>query len=205
MRIDPGGRTIQGISTLITFVVLNVLYLVCCLPLVTIGVATSALYEVTFRYADEERGNLLKDFFVALWRNLAPATAVFLTLLLPVVLLAFSGLFWSNFDSWFSWAAAILSFLAVAYLVAAILYGMALVASFRNRYRQTVKNALLFPVVEPALTLGILLLPVTTACLMVIFPSFLFIVGTIGFSVGAYASAFMFRRAFRRHGEEAPA
>ena len=38
---------------------------------------------------------------------------------------------------------------------------MAQVAYFRNSVRQTIKNALLLPVVEPVRTLGIVLFPVT--------------------------------------------
>ncbi|MCC2594568.1 YesL family protein [Tessaracoccus sp. OS52] len=203
MRVDPGGRTMQGVSTLLAFVALNLIYLLCCVPLVTIGAATSALYEVTLRYADEERGYLIKDYFVALRRNFLAATGIFLALLAAVLVLAWVGVFWLAVDSPVSLAAAILAFLAAAYLLASLLYGLALVAAFRNTFGQTLKNALLLPVVEPAHTLGILLLPITTLALVVIFPSFLFILVTIGFSIGSYATAFLFRRVFRRHQDDA--
>jgi len=84
MKVDPESPAVQGLTTFLAFVVLNLLYLMTCLPVVTIGVATSALYEVTFRYADEERGNLLRDYIAALRRNAAQATAVFAALGLPL-------------------------------------------------------------------------------------------------------------------------
>lgn len=199
MRIDPGGRTLQGVSTLLAFVALNVLYLLCCVPLVTIGAATSALYEVTLRHADEERGYLLKDFFVALRRNFLPATAVFLALLAPAVVLAWVGVFWLAVDSPVSLAAAILAFLGAGYLLAALVFGLALVAAFRNTMGRTLANALLLPMAEPLAAIAVLLVPVTAAALLVVVPDFLVIVVTIGFSVGSYLTAFVFHRVFRRH------
>ncbi|MGC3994878.1 MAG: YesL family protein [Propionicimonas sp.] len=201
MQVNPDNRTFQGITTLLSFIALNVIYLLCCVPVVTIGVATSALYEVTFRYADEESGNLLKDYFVALKRNLVQASVVFLALAVPLALMVFAAVFWSSLNSTVSWAASALAGLAAAYLFAAILHGMALVASFHNTTRQTLKNAMLLPIVVPLRTLWIVLVPLTCFALMVVVPAFTFIVATLGFSVGAYGTAFLFRPVFRRFSE----
>lgn len=199
MRIDPDGKTLQGVSTFLTFVVLNVLFLITCIPLVTIGVATSALFEVTLRYSDEERGHLIRDYFMALRRNAVRATAVSLSLLVPLVAIAFSGLFWVLQNTVASGAVGIVAFLGALYLFAAFLYGMALVAHFQDPIRRTLKNALLLPVGEPVRTLLLVVIPATLLSLTTIFPAFTIILVTIGFSVGAYASAFIFRSAFARH------
>jgi uncharacterized membrane protein YesL len=199
MKVDPENRTVQGVSTFLTFVALNVIYLVTCLPVVTIGVATSALYEVTFRYADDERGNLIGDYVVALRRNLVQATAVFVVFALSIAALLFGAAFWYLYPSAVSTLAVVLALLGAAYLLAALLYGLALVAGYRNTIRQTVRNALLLPGAEPVRTLGILLVPVTCVCLVAVYPAFLLLIATIGFSVGSYASAFLFRRVFRRY------
>ena len=45
MQVDPLGRNVQGITALLSFIALNVIYLVTCLPIITIGVATSSLFE----------------------------------------------------------------------------------------------------------------------------------------------------------------
>lgn len=199
MRVDPEGKTLQGVSTFVTFIVLNVLFLVTCIPVVTIGLATSALFEVNLRYSDEERGHLIRDYFIALRRNAVRATAVSLCLLLPLVALAFSGLFWLLQSSILSGAVAIVAFLGALYLFAAFLYGMALVAQFQEPVRRSVKNSLLLPAAEPWRTLVLVIIPATVLSLTVIYPAFSVILLTIGFSVGAYASAFIFRSAFSRH------
>ena len=58
---------------------------------------------------------------------------------------------------------------------------------------------MLLAAAEPVRTFGLLMIPVALVCISVLFPPFLVIMGTIGFSVGAYAAAFLFRSAFARH------
>ncbi|MBD3940551.1 DUF624 domain-containing protein [Microbacterium sp. NEAU-LLC] len=199
MRIDPESRALSGLTTFLTFVALNLLYLLLCIPIATIGAATSALYEVTIRYSDDESGHPLKDFLPAFRANFGRATVVMLCLLAPAVLLGYSSVFWFAMPTILGGVAGIVAVLGAAYLFAAFLYGMAQVAYFQGKVRQTVKNALLLPAAEPVRTLGVLLIPVTLIALTILFPPFGFIVLTVGFSVGAYATAFLFRSVFGRH------
>jgi uncharacterized membrane protein YesL len=199
MRIDPDSRALGGFSTFLTFVALNLLYIAVCLPIVTIGAATSALYEVAIRYSDDESGRPLKDFFPAFRTNFGRATALMLCLLLPAVLLGVSSVFWFAHPALFAGVAGVLAIVGAVYLFAAFLYAMAQVAYFRNSVRQTLKNALLLPAAEPVRTLGVLVIPVTAVALTILFPPVAVLVATIGFSVGAYATAFLFRSVFTRH------
>jgi len=198
VRIDPEGRTAQGITTFVLFVVLNVLYLVACLPVVTIGVATSALLEVTLRYADDERGHLVRGFVVALGRNAWRGTAAFVALGLPAAMLVYSAVFWLSLTSVLSAVAGALALLGACYLVAALLYALALVGWFDASLGRTLRNALLLPLVEPARTLLLVLIPVGSACLAFVAPQTLFLGATIGFSFGAYVCAFLLHGVFRR-------
>ncbi|GAA2976377.1 putative membrane protein YesL [Microbacterium terrae] len=197
MRTDPEGRIASGVTGFLAFIALNVVYLVLCLPLVTIGSATSALFQVMLHYSDDERGRPLADFFPALRENFVRGFAA-TALLVPAVVLAFSGVFWMSHPSPLAGAASVLAFLAAIYVFAVFLHACALIARYRNTMRQTVKNALLLPFAEPVRTLGILLLPITVVSLGIVFPPFLFVVATIGFSFGAYVAAFLFRSIFTR-------
>jgi uncharacterized membrane protein YesL len=199
MRIDPDSRALNGFSTFLTFVALNLLYIVLCLPVVTIGAATSALFEVTIRYSDDESGRPLKDYFPAFRANFGRASVLMLCLLVPAALLGFSSVFWFAHPALFAGVAGVLAIIGAVYLFAAFLYAMAQVAYFRNTVRQTLRNALLLPAAEPVRTLGLLIIPVTAVALTILFPPVGFLVLTIGFSVGAYATAFLFRSVFARH------
>lgn len=199
MKLNPEDRGLQGLSTFISLILLNVLYLVLCVPIVTIGAATTALYEVMIRFSDEESGRPLNDFLPAFARNFVRATALWLTCALPLGLLVVSAVFWLTSPSTIGLAAALLSGLAAAYVLAATLYAFALAATHVNTFRQTLKNAFLLPFAEPVRTLAIVLIPVTLLALSVIMPPFTIILATIGCSVGAYGTAFLLRGVFRRH------
>jgi uncharacterized membrane protein YesL len=199
MQIDPNGKTVQGLTTFLAFVALNLLYLVTCLPIITIGAATSALYEVTIRYADDESGHPLTDYLPAFGRNFRRASLASLLLLVPALLLAYSVLFWWANPSALGGIAAVVATIAALYLLLAWMYAMALVAWFDAGVRRTVKNALLLPGAEPTRTLVIALVPIALVCIALLFNPFVFILLTVGFSVGAYVTAFAFRSAFARH------
>lgn len=198
MKLDPEGRTLHGLTTFATFVVLNLLYLITCLPVLTIGAATSSLYEVGLRYADHERGNPLRDYLVGLVRNARRGTAVLLALGVPMLVLLFAARFWYSFGSAFSLLGMLAALLAALYLGGALLHGFALVAAFDAGIRTTVRNALLLPGAEPLRTAGLVLLPLTAALMALVIPSTLVLIGTIGCSFGAYLSALLLRPVYRR-------
>jgi uncharacterized membrane protein YesL len=200
MRIDPDSRSVQGLTTFLQFVALNLLYLVACLPVVTAGAATAALYEVALRYADEERGYLISGFFLALRRNAWRGTAVGLLLGVPMVMAGFAAAFWLALGSALGTAVGTVAVLLTAYLAAALLYGLALLARFAEPIGRTVRNALLLPLAEPLRTLALLLRPVATVSLLYVYPQAIVLVVTIGFSVGAYVDALVLHSVFRRRG-----
>lgn len=200
MRVDPDSRSAQGLTTFLQFVALNVLYMAACLPVVTAGAATAALYEVTLRYADEERGYLIRGFLVGLRRNLWRGSAVGLLLGVPAAMVGFAAAFWLALGSAVGTAVGTVAVLLVAYLVAALLYGLALVARYADPLGRIVRNALLLPLAEPLRTLALLLRPAVTVSLMYVYPPFVALVVTIGFSVGAYVDAFVLHSVFRRRG-----
>jgi uncharacterized membrane protein YesL len=204
MQVDPDSRINHGVSMLVQFIGLNVLFLVTCLPVVTIGAAVSSLLEVTMRYADDERGYPIRDYVGALRKNFLQATLVFVPLALALVLLTFGAAFWWQTHSTVGPAAGIVAMVASVYVLAALIYALGLVAAYRNTARETLKNAFLLAVAEPLRTLGLILIPVVGVAVMIVVHAFVFLVLTIGFSFGAYLSALLLRGVFARHAQ-APA
>lgn len=198
MRLDLEGRTLHGLTTFAIFVVLNLLYLATCLPVLTIGAATSSLYEVGLRYADHERGNPLRDYLVGLGRNARRGTAVLFALGIPVLVLLFAARFWYSFGGVLSLLGMLVAALAALYLSGALLHGLALVAAFDAGIRVTLRNALLLPGAEPLRTAGLVLLPVMAVLMSLVIPSTLVLVGTIGCWIGAYLSALLLRPVYHR-------
>ena len=193
MKIDPDGRTIQGVTTLILFVVLNVLYLVTCVPLVTIGAATSSLLEVTTRYADHERGDLVRGYLAAFRRNFARGTAVYLALLVPCAMLVFAGVFWLSMASIPTAVLGLLCLVGAVYLATALACGLGIVGTHTAPIRQTLRSAVLLPLAEPVRAGVLLLIPVAGGLLLYAWPASVVLAATVGCSVAAYGAAFVLR------------
>ena len=72
-------RAIGKIGDLIC---LNVLWLICCIPVITIGASTTALYTVMLRLVRNEEGYIFRGFFKAFKLNFKQSTIIWIILLL---------------------------------------------------------------------------------------------------------------------------
>lgn len=203
MAIDLESRTLQGLNAFIGLLLLNLLHLLCCLPLLTIGAATSALFQTLGRFADEERGHLLRDYLRALVANALPATALHLALGAPMAALGFASLFWIRLDGLFSLVAAGLTGLAALYLLAAWIHVQGLVAAFRAPLGRTLRNALLLPGAEPLRTAGLVAVPAVLLAAALVVPGGPWFVLTLGVSLGGYVSVLLLSAVHRRVGAPA--
>lgn len=80
------GRVLARITDLIT---VTVLWILCSIPVVTMGASTTALYTMTLRMVRGEEGKISAGFFRAFRENLKKGTIIFLLMAVLLVLLWF--------------------------------------------------------------------------------------------------------------------
>ena len=78
--LNLDGPVMQFITKIVYSVYLNILWFICCLPIVTIGASTTALYYVSLKIVKNEEGNLTKAFFHSFKENFRQGTAIWLIL-----------------------------------------------------------------------------------------------------------------------------
>lgn len=129
---------------------LNFLWLICSLPIVTIGASTTALYYVSFKIVKEEDRSLTRMFFRAFRENFRQATVLWLIFLAAGTLLAADGFFLYRLRSASSGGEAMIFTLMLACIIAAavvyvivLLYTFPLVASVSNTNWAMLKNSFL--------------------------------------------------------------
>ena len=129
---------------------LNLLWLVCCIPIFTIGAATTALYSVTLKIARDEDPSLTKQFFRAFRENFRQATVLWMILLGFGLLLAGDGYILYHLYKaavgpmaviW-TLMLALIIVVAIAYVII-LLYVFPLVASVVNTNWAMLKNSFL--------------------------------------------------------------
>lgn len=143
--IDPDRPLMAFITKMAYSAYLNILWLICCLPIVTIGASTTALFYVTLKMAEDRDDGLTGMFFRAFRQNFLPATKLWLVLLGAGAFLAMDGYIvwhiWSQSIFW-TLVAALLIVAAIVYAVV-LLYAFPLLARFENTTFGILKTALL--------------------------------------------------------------
>ncbi len=140
---DPNSPLMQLLTKIADLIILNILWILCCLPMFTVGASTTAMYRVTLKMACDEEGPVLKEFFHGFRENFSQGTLTFLILLVPILVLAADA--WLITAGVFGNAAA----MALASLPAGIVVGFVwsyvypLMARFHNTLWGTLKNALI--------------------------------------------------------------
>lgn len=160
--LRPDSPVIRFLWKAADLIALNLLWLACCLPIVTIGPSTAALYCVARKIADGEWPGILKSFFREFVDNFKVTMIVSLALLIPVFLgvfyflLSISGLL----DNMV--LIKCLCYPAIIVIMCVCTYTYPLIAFFDNSAGNTLKNAFILPLANPLLALlmtGINLLP----------------------------------------------
>ena len=83
----------QKLGMVTNLVVLNILWLLCCIPVVTAGAATTALYYTVFQYLTNQDDAIFRPFFRAIRQNFKQATLLWLPMLAFLALLVFDGMY----------------------------------------------------------------------------------------------------------------
>ena len=143
---DLDSPIMRFISRFCDIVVLNVVFLLTCIPIFTIGAANTALYDVVFRMDTDRESKLLSAYFRAFAANFRQATPIWLLLLLVIAASSVNAVVFSN---WGNLPGSILSLLTVVILINILLvlgYFFPLLSQFDNTKRNTLKNAMLLSV-----------------------------------------------------------
>ena len=55
----------RALTKICDMICLNIVWLICCIPIVTIGASTAALYSVMLKMVKNEEGYIFRSFFKA--------------------------------------------------------------------------------------------------------------------------------------------
>ena len=73
---------------------LNVVFVICCLPVVTIGASLTALHYVTLKMARNEESYIIRSFFKSFKQNFKQATGMWMLFLVAFFILSVDIWFW---------------------------------------------------------------------------------------------------------------
>lgn len=127
-------------------IMLNVVFLICCLPIVTIGASLTALHYVTLKMARNEESYIIRSFFKSFKQNFKQATVINLIMLAVAAILYMDLRIVGNIDGTMSQVLYIVFFAFGILYMMVFLYIYPVLAKFYNSIKNTFRNAFLMAI-----------------------------------------------------------
>lgn len=190
-------------SRISDFLLLNFLFVITSLPVMTLGASITALYSVNLKMVRNEESYIARDYFRAFKRNFKLATSAFL-LFLTIGILMVANI-WISFRApeTFYLILRALSTIFLCSLLICAKYFFPILARFDFTFKQVWMHIPHMLLTHPGSFLFLLLLNIPVVILMVysIYTAFfILIIGCIiGFAIFTYIEASFFRTIFKNY------
>ncbi len=149
------------------FMILNILWIVCSIPIITIGASTTAMYSVMLKLVKNEEGYIAKGFLKAFKDNLKQSTLIWLLYLIFGIVIAVDFRLLGIMNPSIRTVIQVFLIFMSILLISMGIYGFALQARYENTVKNTLKNALILTVAKMPYTL--LMLVITVAPVIITF------------------------------------
>ena len=181
---------VQRFAMLTNLVCLNILWLVCCLPVFTAGAATAALYHTVFLYHNKEDDAVLRPFFRAFRTNFKQSTLLFLPLFAALLLVVFDLVYLASYGK--GTAVLFLLILVILLLMGMLIHLFPLIARFDMNARALLRTAFSLTALHLPGTLTVIALLVLPVVLLLFFPDWFLRFGVVWAGVWFSAIAYFF-------------
>jgi len=197
------GPFSQLLSRLVDIMILNILFILFCLPLFTVGASITALYSVLLKVVRDEEKNIVQSFFIAFKRNFTQSTIIWFVMVASGLLLLANFLFLGELDGvvkfFFVSMIAVFGFVYLSTLLFIFPY----IARYEDTIKRSLINSLLIGIsnfrylVILLLVSGGLALVVLTSSVGLLSGIY---IGTFGgFAILAFLKAYLFRAVFSKY------
>lgn len=189
----------RALDFIADMVILHLLWLVCCLPIVTAGASTTALYYACMKRMRTKEGYVSQNFKKAFKENFKQATIIWLVMLVAIFFFVTDiryGMYLNNGMGRMIIGVCSL-FLIPGIMIA--MYIFPVQAKFENKIFDNVKNALLMAIRHFPSTLLLAVIWGTFLFLSISFMPFMGLMLICGGGLLAYMTSSVFIQIFRKY------
>ena len=190
------------LNTIANLIILNLLWILCCIPIVTIVPSTAAMYYVTLKMVKKEDPYIVRSFFHSFRENLKQGVV------LSVIFLVFAGVLYvdirvlQRFSTDFHQSLLTASYVICVIVIMIVTYVCPLLSYFQNTVVAMLKNAVILALTNPLKTVILLIMNLLPFLLLMFFPDVftmsLFLWGVVGFSAIALVNSILLSKLFRK-------
>ncbi len=202
---DLDSPVFSFLSKMADLIWLNILTVICSIPIVTAGASLTALNYVVLKMVRNEEGYLTKSFFKSFKQNFRQATIIWLIILAGMIVLGgdFYILKYAAFEfpAWIR--VALIAVIVI--LLLAVMHVFPVLAKFENTIKNTFKNSFLMGVLSLPKTILMIICWMVPVVVGVLVYQILPLVLALGISLPAYVCALLYNKTFKRfEPEEVP-
>lgn len=188
------------------FILLNLLFIVLCIPVVTIGPAIAALIHTTLKLSEDENRTLVKPFWNEFKRDITKKMLLWIVYLVLIAALVYMAQFYWNFANTNADLFKIIGFMLFMFsafilfvTIVASIIALAMTTQYFSPIKRLVKNSYLLIIVMPvqSLIMAAVIIAVTLFAIYQTVPVLSFFL-VIGFAAIAYSFAPLIREFFTK-------
>jgi len=195
---SPNNVFFRFMGRISDLMILNFLWIICSIPIITIGASTTALYDTTLKLIDETEGYLFKNFLKSYKQNFKKATIIWIGVLFIFFIIGVNLAFWIQFKSITGYiTVSIMLFMLFLFLFTEI-YLFPILSKFNKSIKDTVKYAFILSMKYLPYSLIIMVISSIFIVLTVIFPFTILFMIFVGVAFYAYISSYLFGIIFKK-------
>ncbi len=192
---SPLMRVLNRVGDLL---ILNILMIICCIPVITIGAAYTGMHYVLLKMVRDREGYLVRGFFKSFVQNFKQATLIWILMLLVIAVYVGDILIF-NYSGMEFPKAVVVAVLAVAIILLMMaVYVFPLQSRFENTIRNTLRNALILAFANLPKTLLMMVLYALPLVICYFSTYAMLFVFLFGISAPAYGAAWLYSGIFKK-------
>lgn len=183
---------------------LNLLYILTCIPVITIGAATAALYDIILKMVKGEEGYIFKGYFKAFGNYFKRATGLWVLEMGAGALIGLDLFFYGFIQG--NKGLSLLNYLFCIVFICCLFvfsYQFVVLVTFKDNIRTTIRKSFVISIRRLPYTVCIVLLNILPVILVLlvpfILPYMLLVQFIIGFSGIAFINSRLFHKVFETY------
>ena len=204
--MKPGSLFDRIFGFLGQLIALNLLWILCSLPIISAGASTTALFYCTLKLRKDGDIRVIHDFFWSFKQNFKQSTLIWIMLAAAGVFIYVEKEALTTMPESMAQIFNYVIFAVCIPLVAVALYIFPTVAAFENKTITLITNAFYFAVKQIGYALAVAVLTILPMTMTLVdaklFPVYLLIWLMLGFSLTAYADSWFMWKLFKPYFKE---
>lgn len=195
---DMDSPVMRFLTVMADLMILNILTIICCIPIITAGASLTGLHYVLLKMARNEEGYIVKSFFKSFKQNFRQATIIWLIILAFIIIFIGDIMIFNYAAIEFPKALRIFLIVLGLFMLMVAIYVFPVLSRFDNTVMNTIKNALFMSILSFPKTLLMLILYALPVVIFYFTPIAAPLIFLFGISAPSFFAAMLYSGTFKK-------